>query len=145
VKRFDSFLTVRGYELDGFGHVNHSVYLNYFEHARFEALEEGGYSLGTLAEQGMGVHVVRIEVDYRRELRLGDRVRVETWVDEWRNSSIVIAQEAFREGSNELVAEARVVAVWVGTNRKPIRVPEAVRKALGAEDGENSNARGVDR
>lgn len=135
MKRFQSFLTARGYELDSFGHVNHAVYLNYFEHARFEALEAGGYSLGALAEQGMGVHVVRIEVDYRRELRIGDRVRIETWVETWKNSSIVIAQEAFRGDSDELVAEARVVAVWVGTNRKPVRVPEAARRALGGDEG----------
>lgn len=143
MKRFKSSITVRGYELDSFGHVNHSVYLNYFEHARFEALEAGGYSLGSLAAQGLGVHVVRVEVDYRRELRLGDRVRVETWVEEWRNSSIVIAQEAFREGSDELVAEARVVAVWVGTNRKPVRVPEAARRALGG--GGDDDRQGADR
>ncbi|NIP79253.1 MAG: thioesterase, partial [Gemmatimonadetes bacterium] len=28
----------RSYELDGFGHVNYAVYLNYFEYARYRAL-----------------------------------------------------------------------------------------------------------
>ena len=32
-------IEVRTSELDSFGHVNHAVYLNYFEHARFEALK----------------------------------------------------------------------------------------------------------
>ena len=37
-------ITVRSPELDSFGHVNHAVFLNYFEHARFLALEEAGFA-----------------------------------------------------------------------------------------------------
>jgi YbgC/YbaW family acyl-CoA thioester hydrolase len=84
-----------------------------------------------LSDLGLGIHVVRVEVDYRHELRLGDRVRVHTWVTEWRRTSMVFAQEAYLEGSDVLAAEARVVAVWVGPDRKPVRIPDAARAALG--------------
>ena len=33
---FDYKFSVRGYELDSYGHVNNAVYLNYFEQARWE-------------------------------------------------------------------------------------------------------------
>ena len=131
MRRFESTVSVRSYELDSFGHLNHAVYLNYFEFCRFEALKAGGYSLASLSELGLGIHVVRVEVDYRHELRLGDQVRVLTWVAEWRRTSMVFAQEAYLAESDVLAAEARVVAVWVGPNRKPVRIPEVARAALG--------------
>ena len=55
---------VRTSELDSFGHVNHAVYLNYFEHARFEALKRAGFPWDLLGERGWAIFVVRIEVDY---------------------------------------------------------------------------------
>jgi len=130
-RSFECTLQVRGYELDGNNHVNHAVYLNYFEQARFLALEVGGLALPSLAERGWGIHVVRIEVDYRRQLRLGDRVRLETWVEEWKTSRMVIRQTATSDGHDVAVAEARVVAVWIGPDGKPMRIPQEGRAALG--------------
>lgn len=122
---------VRSYELDSFAHVNHAVYLNYFEHARFETLRAGGFTPETLAQRGEGVHVVRIEVDYRKELRLGETVAIATGVREFRNSSMTLEQSAFREGEPAHVfAEAAVVAVWIGPDGRPMRIPPDVRAAL---------------
>lgn len=134
-------VTVRSYELDSFGHVNHAVYLNYFEHARFETLRAGGFSPQTLADRGEGVHVVRVEVDYRSELRLGETVAVGTAVRQFRNSSMTLEQVAFRQGEPDHVfAEATVVAVWIGADGRPMRIPPDVRSALespagGSEEG----------
>ena len=130
-RSFECTLQVRGYELDGNNHVNHAVYLNYFEHARFLALEVGGLPLPSLAERGWEIHVVRIEVDYRRPLRLGDRVQLNTWVAEWKTTRRVIRQTATSEGNEVAAAEARVVAVWIGPDGKPMRIPDEGRAALG--------------
>ena len=125
--------TARSYELDSFGHVNHAVYLNWFEQARFGALEAGGFPPRVLRERGWGIHVVRVEVDYRREVRMGDPVRVHTRVVAVRNSSFSIQQRAARlEGEGEVtVAEAAVVLVWVDSAGRPMRVPDEARQALG--------------
>ncbi len=126
----------RSYELDSFGHVNHAVYLNWFEQARFGALEAGGFPPRLLRERGWGIHVVRIEVDYRREVRLGDAIRIHTRADAFRNSSFSIQQRATRlQGGGEVtVAEAAVVLVWVGPGGRPMRVPDEVRQALAGGD-----------
>ena len=136
LKSFETRITCRPYELDSFGHINHSVYLNYFEQARWDALAAGGFSHDALQARGWEVHVVRIEVDFRSEVRLGDELRIKTWVDRHRRSATIILQEAWRDPQEEgsaadLVAEARVVAVWIGEGRQPIRVPEEIKKALG--------------
>ena len=122
---------VRTSELDSFGHVNHAVYLNYFEHARFEALEEAGFSWAVLAERGWAIFVVRIEVDYLAEAKRQDELLIRTWADSFRRTSMVLAQEMLRaDDPGSVVARARVTAVWIGPDRKPMRVPDEVRAGL---------------
>lgn len=96
----------------------------------------GGFSYDALIARGWEVHVVRVEVDYRDEVRLGDLLRITTWVERHRRAASVIRQEAWRdprEAGDErtLVAEARVVAIWIGEERRPIRVPAEIKEALG--------------
>ena len=125
---------VRTSELDSFGHVNHAVYLNYFEHARFEALGEAGFSWGTLEERGWAIFVVRIEVDYLAEARREDRLAIRTWAHSFRRTSMLLAQEMVRADEPErVVARAKVTAVWIGSDRKPMRVPEEVRRSLSGD------------
>jgi YbgC/YbaW family acyl-CoA thioester hydrolase len=118
-------------ELDSFGHVNHAVFLSYFEHARFRALDEAGFSWSVLDEKGWAIFVVRVEVDYISEARREERLLVRTWADSFRRTSMVLAQNIVREDDHsDVVARARVTAVWIGPNRKPIRVPDEVRAGL---------------
>jgi acyl-CoA thioester hydrolase len=125
---------VRTSELDSFGHVNHAVYLNYFEHARFEALKRAGFPWALLGERGWAIFVVRIEVDYLAEAGREDQLVIRTWADSFRRTSMVLAQEMLRDdGTATRVAQARVTAVWIGPDRRPMRVPEEVRTGLTTE------------
>ena len=122
---------VRTSELDSFGHVNHAVYLTYFEHARFQALKEAGFDWAVLDDRGWAIFVVRIEVDYLAEARREDELTIHTWADSFRRTSMILGQEMVRDdGTGTVVARARVTAVWIGPNRKPMRVPEEVREGL---------------
>ena len=122
---------VRTSELDSFGHVNHAVYLTYFEHARFHALKEAGFDWGVLDERGWAIFVVRIEVDYLAEAKREDQLLIRTSAHSFRRTSMLLAQEIVRDDeTNTVVARAMVTAVWIGPNRKPMRVPEEVREGL---------------
>jgi YbgC/YbaW family acyl-CoA thioester hydrolase len=139
---FETTVDVRSYELDSFGHVNHAVYLNYFEYARFQALAEGGFPYSELEARDWGVYVVRIEVDYLREAHMDQRLRIRTTVGGHRRSSLVLVQELVPDDDpTTMLARARVTAVWVGPDRRPLRVPQEVRAALGvAPEGEGSGS-----
>ncbi len=129
---FETRVRARSYELDSFGHVNHAVYLNYFEFARFQALAAGGFPLDELGRRGEGVHVVRVEVDYRKEATLDQELSIRTRAASARSSSMVIEQVAADpDDPDSVFAEARVVAVWIGQDRRPMRIPDDVRLALG--------------
>ncbi|RMH19675.1 MAG: acyl-CoA thioesterase [Gemmatimonadetes bacterium] len=136
MRTFVSHFTARSYEHDMFGHVNHAVYLNYFEQARFDAFEAAGYPFMQVRDRGWGVHVVRVEVDYRAEVRLGDRLEIQTRFVDFRRTSMVIEQRCLRRRTDGdeavLAAEGTIVAVFVGANGRPARVPDDVRSKLGA-------------
>jgi YbgC/YbaW family acyl-CoA thioester hydrolase len=133
-------IEARAYELDSFGHINHAVYLNYFEQARFEVLARAGFTYDELFRRGWAIHVIRVEVDYHREVLLGDRLRIRTWIEEFGRVTMTLRQAARREprtgeaqGETEetLVAEARVEAAWIGDNGRPMRVPSEVLEDFG--------------
>jgi acyl-CoA thioester hydrolase len=130
----ETIIAVRSGEIDSFGHVNHAVFLNYFEHARFEALEAAGFRWPILRENDWQIYVVRIEVDYLAQAMRGDTLRVRTWAEGFRRTTMTLGQEIVRDDSSGtvVVARARVEAVWIGANRKPMRVPDAVRAGLSA-------------
>jgi acyl-CoA thioester hydrolase len=128
----ETTVEVRSYELDAFDHVNHSVFLNYLEYARYEALRQGGFPYEEMILRGWGVYVVRLEIDYLSQARLGDRLRIRTWAHSRRRSSLVIAQHILREDDAQVeVARALITAVWVDSTRRPMRLPSEVQAALG--------------
>ncbi len=147
-RRFITRVRVRSYELDMLGHVNNAVFLNWLEQARLEAFERIGWSLEALIARRWMTHVVRIEIDYRREVRFGDEVVVLTRVEGIGRTSLTLAHSLERaapgagarsgegraraeDGSEpEVVAEARVVVVWLGQDGRPTPVPEEVRRSL---------------
>lgn len=135
-------VSVRSYELDGFGHLNHATFLNHFEYARFEALRAAGFPPEVLLASGVGIHVVRVEVDYLREARLDQKMRIETVPAEIRNTSMTLEQRAVDPDQPDAVfARARVVIVWINTSGRPTRIPEDVRAAMGWREGGAEAAR----
>lgn len=141
---FESRIRVRSYELDGLGHVNHAVYLNYLEQARYDAMEAGGFPHTAVIGRGWGIYVVRIEVDYRRQCFQGDHLRILTRVESFRKVSMMIGQQIHRVAEDPTVDDdpavtARVTLVWIDEKGRPMRVPAEARRALGEPDGSLSS------
>jgi len=99
---------IRESHLDSFGHVNHAQYLVLFEEARWELITANGYGLDRVLELGRGPVIVEIRVSFRRELRLRERIRIETECKEYKKK-IGRIHQVIRGPSGELMAEAEVV------------------------------------
>ena len=81
--------------------------------------------------------MVRVEVDYRRELRLAQRYEIHTSVHAVRNTSATLRQVSLEEGgSGDPFAEALVTIVWIGPDGRPMRIPDDVRRVMAVEDAE---------
>lgn len=71
-------VTVRSYEIDVNGHVNHAVYHQYGEHARTQHMAAAGCTVDRMLERRMGAVLLETHVRFLRELRHGDEVVVES-------------------------------------------------------------------
>ncbi|GLZ48638.1 thioesterase [Actinomycetospora sp. NBRC 106375] len=73
---FSTTVTVRGYECDANGHVNHAVYHQYGEHGRTESLRALGVGIADLTAAGIGPIILETTVRFLAELRAGDEVEI---------------------------------------------------------------------
>lgn len=73
---FIATVRVRTYELDSFGHVNNSVYLNYMEEARSEYLKTLDLDFNDLIPQGVHLVIVESHVRYISPSRYGDEIEI---------------------------------------------------------------------
>jgi len=69
-------VTVRGYETDANGHVNHAVYHQYAEHGRTELFRVAGIDVPAMGAAGVGPVILESTVRFLAELRVGDEVEV---------------------------------------------------------------------
>lgn len=128
-------LTVRGYELDSFGHVNNAVYLNYAENAVWNFFKTSGL-IGATLDSGLFPVVMESTQRYIRELRLFDEVRIES---EFHGSnSLVTYKHNIINDSTGLVS-CRVTGkiAFVNKERMICDVPDEVIEFLESEADEN--------
>ena len=119
---------VRFYELDPYNHVNHASYIQYFESARVELLEEAGIGLADLKERGYFLVVTELATKFHRSAGGGDILTIETEVAELRRASSRWRQRMLR--GDELIASQEIAAATTSLEGKPVRFPEHVAGAL---------------
>ena len=121
---------VRFYELDPYGHLNHSVYVQLFETGRIELLDEAGIGLHDLETEGYRFVVTQIATRFLASAVGGDALVVETEVLEIRRASSRWGQRILRTdpGTEDqtLLATQEVVVALTGTNGRPTRIPDSV-------------------
>jgi acyl-CoA thioester hydrolase len=100
-------IEIRWRDLDAFGHVNHIVFLTYLEEVRDEWLGR------VLGDAGLvwGYVLARVEIDYRRELKLADDVVVAGCSLERLGTKSVTTSESIATRGGETAAEAKAVLV----------------------------------
>jgi acyl-CoA thioester hydrolase len=120
---FEHQVSVRWRDTDALGHVNNAVYLTYLEEAR------DAFYLRALGDP---IYVVvRLEIDFRAEVRHDDRsVRVEIAVERMGTTSLT-TRETIQTASGDVVAEARVITVrWDQNLRAAVPFSDEERARL---------------
>jgi len=121
-KTFTCNISVRGYELDSYGHVNNAVYLNYFEYARWELFRELDLT------DFMDIHdliivVTDVHVRYMREAKLFDPLEIQTRVFLER-PYMIFRQKLINSESGLTLARGEVKTVFLDTTHKPVDMSE---------------------
>jgi acyl-CoA thioester hydrolase len=128
--KHQSVMRVRFGELDPYNHVNHAVYVSYFESGRDEALRFAGVGLDRLGELGFQFVVTDLSVKYRVPAVAGDVLTVETWIAELRGVTSQWRQQILR--GDQVLVECELRAGSTDRNGRPKRLPEEVRALLAA-------------
>lgn len=122
-RKFIARHQIRGYELDGYGHVNHAVYLNIAEYARWCMIEEVTGGVDYFKNHGVAPVVARLEIDYRKPCFLGQWVRIETILDSTRSKSANFRHRIFREIDDALAAELVVTIIPMNAEGRAAALP----------------------
>ena len=86
---------IRFGDLDPQGHANQAVFLTYFESGRVAMFRNPDLSIGV---PGITFVMVRMEVDYMKELRWPGNLEIGTGIAEFGRSSFKAAQVIFHDG-----------------------------------------------
>ncbi len=144
-KVFQLDFEVRDYELDQYGVVNNAVYLNYLEHTRHAFLTEVGMDAAEVAASGKAIALSAIELRFRASLRSHDAFQVHLVLSELTGARAVLGQRILRLPEQELILEARAVAVFLDERGRPMRISPDYRERflpfLAEEAGATGGAR----
>lgn len=122
-------------ELDAYRHVNHAVYLTYFENGRFHYFERVG--IGALFQsENKGPILARCEIDYIAPTVFPDTLLVKTKATKLGNTSFELEAEIWSTRDARAVARGHFVLVLVdyAKDTTKVRVPEEIRAAIRALD-----------
>ncbi|MDD4554768.1 MAG: acyl-CoA thioesterase [Bacteroidales bacterium] len=120
--------TARGYELDSYGHINNAVYLNYFEHARWEFFRALGL-LELLEKLAVVAVVTDIHVRYQREVRIFDELKVDSQCRH-EGPYLVFQQKLLNCTTGLQAARAETKLIFIDGDRMPQDIPTAILDAI---------------
>ena len=127
---------VRWGDMDALAHVNHAVYLRYFEAARIEYLERIGMGRPGPEWRDYGFVIASVSCRYRAPVTYPDTLEVGVRVAAWGRDRLLMKYEAYSRALQRVAAEAEtlLVAYDFGSAR-PISLRQEQRKAIIALEG----------
>ena len=121
-------IRVRFGELDPYNHVNHAVYVSYFEAARVELLADAGISLGQMRADGHSIVVSEINTKFLASAEELDDLVIETEILEFRRVTSTWRQRIRR--GDEVIATQELRAALITNEGKPARFPAEMVEAM---------------
>jgi YbgC/YbaW family acyl-CoA thioester hydrolase len=125
---FEYNFSVRGYELDSYGHTNHAVYLNYLEQARWELFRQLDL-VGYFRENDLLLVVIEVQARYIREINLFDEVVVRTEISK-EPPYLVFHHKMYFKDSNIKVCTSTVKTLFTDKGKLVRDIPQAVIEKL---------------
>lgn len=129
-------ITTRTTEIDIMGHVNNAKYLEYMEWSREDWYNQAGLPFDVFTEMGIGTVTVNINIDYIKELLLGEEITITTEPVRRGNTSLVLKHEIYNK-QDELVTKALVTGVIIDFHkRKSTPLPKELAGQFPPQEGQ---------
>ena len=135
--KFHYPLRVRYVETDAQARVFFGNYLTYFDVALTEYLRAIRFTFQDMVDAGMEMFYVEANCQYKGAAQFDDLLHVYTRISQIGNTSFTFEFAIYKQPSDELISTGRIIAVAADPKtEKPIRVPDALRKAVVQFEGD---------
>lgn len=135
--KFETTVDVRYTDIDTYGHVNNAVYATFLEEARVDYLTHvvgGEHADITGSDDGLGIVLATLELDFQASLGPSDSVTVAVRVPRLGESSFPIEYEV-REGETVLATGETTVVVFDRESRESRPIPDSWRENIEEFEG----------
>jgi acyl-CoA thioester hydrolase len=114
-------LSVKTYDIDFAGIVSNIVYVRWLEDLRL-AMMATHYPLERQIEQGFAPAILQTKIDYKRAIKVFDRVYARMWVSEIDSIRWIVKSEIFV--GDKVAAIAEQTGLFINISRgRPIAIP----------------------
>jgi len=135
IEAFAPTVRVRYEETDQMGVVYHGNYIKYFEVGRTELMRHLGFPYSDMERQGYLLTVVETRCKHLAAARYDDLLRVETRGEVMSPLRVRFRNRVVRQEDDVVVAEGWVDLVCLAPDRRPRRLPDAVRARIESPGG----------
>ena len=125
-------IRVRYAETDQMGVAHHASYLVWFEAGRTEFIRSRGRSYAQIEAAGWLLVVVEARCRYLRPARYDDVLNVRTRLGAIGPATLAFDYEVVRNADGMVVAQGTTVHAAVDRTGRPRRIPDDIRRLLGA-------------
>lgn len=116
---------VSGKDIDSLGHVNNEVYLHWFMNVASFHGTIAGWGIEKLIKGGAGWMVREHHLKYLGQVRLGDKLKLCTWVETMDKITSERRYELVNTDTGKTVCEGKTLWVWVNFHTgRPSRIPQ---------------------
>lgn len=128
---FETELNVRPDDIDMFNHVHNSKYLDYVLAARYEQMEKYyGMSWEKFTEQGFGWVVSKVTINFKRALKMGDKMLVRTGILEMNEKGSSVQFQILNKTTGKVSTDGIFDYVMIDlTTQRACKVNEEMIKA----------------
>lgn len=124
-------LRVRGYHLDGYGHVNNARYLEFLEEGRWGYFDDRPELARHFASGNPALVAVNLNINYRSAAVAGDDLEVLTRIAELGSKSARMYQEIRRLSDGQQISDADLTFVLLDVRaNQSMTIEGEVRQAL---------------
>ena len=131
-----TIVTPRVSETDGAGHINNTVIPAWFEAGRMEIFR---ILTPDLSFASWKVALVNLNIDYVKQIYIGQDCTVETWIEKIGNKSFVVGERVLQ--ADEICAKGTATYVYFDYARDvSLPIPDEVRRMFGELRGPTDKA-----
>ena len=127
---FESEIVIRPDDIDMNAHVHNTKYLDFVLAARYDQMQKDyKMSMSEFHKLDYNWVVSATYIEYKRALKLNDRIVVKTQVDSVNGAQTKVKFWIVKKDSNKVAAEGYLLYTMISKNTgKPVRIPEEIIK-----------------